>query len=128
MSLFSALFSHNGNGNGTPNGNNWKTPVKMAQNPLVLMVVCAILVNYGEKPEKSNGVDLKRWQQKILFYLTTLKLARFLSEDASVVAEDEQDMQVLIVHYTWKDSHYLCRNYVLNSLHDAPYNVYNVKR
>ena len=37
--------------------------------------------NYGEKPEMFNGIDFKRWQQKMLFYLTTLNLARFLNED-----------------------------------------------
>ncbi|KAL2467313.1 zinc knuckle (CCHC-type) family protein [Abeliophyllum distichum] len=39
-------------------------------------------VNHGEKPEKFNGLNFKRWQQKMLFYLTTLNLARFLNEDA----------------------------------------------
>ena len=37
--------------------------------------------NHGEKPEKFNGTDFKRWQHKMLFYLTTLNLARFLNED-----------------------------------------------
>ena len=29
---------------------------------------------HHEKPEKFNGDDFKRWQQKMLFYLTTLNL------------------------------------------------------
>ena len=28
----------------------------------------------------------------------------------------------------WKDSDYLCRNYVMNSLNDSLYNVYSAKR
>ena len=36
--------------------------------------VQTIHVNHGEKPEKFNGVDFMRWQQKMLFYLTTLNL------------------------------------------------------
>ncbi|KAL2525421.1 Uncharacterized protein Adt_10475 [Abeliophyllum distichum] len=39
-------------------------------------------INHGEKFEKFNGLNFKRWQQKMLFYLTTLNLARFLTEDA----------------------------------------------
>ncbi|PHT49068.1 hypothetical protein CQW23_13276 [Capsicum baccatum] len=35
-----------------------------------------------EKPEKLSGIDFKRWQQKMFFYLTTLCLQRFTSEDA----------------------------------------------
>ena len=34
-----------------------------------------------EKPEKFDGIKIKRWQQKMLFYLTTLHLAKFLQED-----------------------------------------------
>ncbi|RXI09640.1 hypothetical protein DVH24_021319 [Malus domestica] len=40
--------------------------------------------NHGEKPEKFNGIDFKRWQQKMLFYLTNMNLAKFLTEDAPV--------------------------------------------
>ncbi|PHT92632.1 hypothetical protein T459_00514 [Capsicum annuum] len=36
----------------------------------------------AEKPEKFLGIDFKRWQQKMFFYLTTLCLQRFTSEDA----------------------------------------------
>ena len=31
----------------------------------------------------------------MLFYLTTLNLARFLTEDASKLKEDERDIQVI---------------------------------
>ena len=34
-----------------------------------------------EKPGKFDGTEFKRWQQKMLFYLTTLYLAKFLQED-----------------------------------------------
>ena len=34
-----------------------------------------------EKPRKFDGTEFKRWQQKMLFYLTTLYLAKFLQED-----------------------------------------------
>jgi len=31
-----------------------------------------------EKPEKFDGIEFKRWQLAMLFYLTTLHLAKFL--------------------------------------------------
>ncbi|GJW93194.1 hypothetical protein Tco_0172866 [Tanacetum coccineum] len=40
------------------------------------------VANHAEKPEKFNGQNFKRWQQKMFFYLTTLNLARFLNETA----------------------------------------------
>ena len=77
-------------------------------------------MNHGEKPEKFNGVDFKRWQQKMLFYLTTLNLARFLKEEAPVPNENEQDwevvLQVTFAIDAWRHSDFLCRNYVLNGL------------
>ena len=62
-------------------------------NPLVTPMVPA--AHHEEKPEKFNGLNFKMWQQKMLFYLTTLNLARFLTEEAPKVREDEQDFQVL---------------------------------
>ncbi|GJY10629.1 hypothetical protein Tco_0378814 [Tanacetum coccineum] len=43
------------------------------------------VANHTEKPEKFNGQNFKRWQQKMLFYLTTLNLAWFLNETAPQV-------------------------------------------
>ena len=57
-------------------------------------VMVPMTVSYGEKPEKFNGTEFKRWQQK-MFYLTTLNLARFLQEDAPALKEDETDRQVV---------------------------------
>ena len=47
----------------------------MVRPPTPVMV--PMTVSHGEKPEKFNGTEFKRWQQKMLFYLTTLNLARF---------------------------------------------------
>ncbi|GJZ85132.1 zinc finger, CCHC-type containing protein, partial [Tanacetum coccineum] len=40
------------------------------------------VANHAEKPEKFNGQNFKRWQQKMFFYLTTLGCCRFLKETA----------------------------------------------
>ena len=52
----------------------------------------------------------------MLFYLTTLNLARFLTEDAPKIKEDEHDIQVINAVDAWKHSDFLCRNYVINAL------------
>ena len=31
-----------------------------------------------EKPDKFKGINFKHWQQKMVFYLTTLNLTRFI--------------------------------------------------
>ena len=81
-------------------------------------------VSHGEKPEKFNGIEFKRWQQKMLFYLTTLNLARFLQEDAPALKENEIDKQVVVAMEAWKHADFLCRNYILNGLDNTLYNVY----
>ncbi|XP_023755289.1 uncharacterized protein LOC111903763 [Lactuca sativa] len=83
-----------------------------------------IMTNHAERPEKSSGLNFKRWQQKMLFYLTTLNLARFLTETAPVIAEGQADAQSVTAVDAWKHSEFMCRNYVLNGLTDALYNVY----
>ena len=87
----------------------------------------SVSVSLGEKPEKFNGLNFKRWQQNMIFYLTTLNLARFLTEDAPQLKEDEHDIQVISAIKAWKHSDFLCRNYVLNELTDTLYNVYYTK-
>ena len=62
----------------------------------------------------------------MLIYLTTLNLARFLTEDPPQV--NEEDRGSLMAFDVWKSSDYLSRNYVMNSLADALYNVYCVKK
>ena len=41
-----------------------------------------------EKPAKISGVDIKRWQQKIFFYLTTLSLQKFINENVPVMSDE----------------------------------------
>ncbi|XXG40597.1 hypothetical protein AAC387_Pa01g1276 [Persea americana] len=83
-----------------------------------------VMMNHGEKPEKFNGTKFKRWQQKMLFYLTTLNLARFLHEEAPALKKDETDKQVVAAVEAWKHADFLCRIYILNGLDNTLYNVY----
>ncbi|KAK4401026.1 hypothetical protein Sango_1208700 [Sesamum angolense] len=61
----------------------------------------------------------------MLFYLTTLNLARFLSEEVPVVSEGETDTQKRAAMDAWGHGDFLCRNYILNGLSDTLYNVYS---
>ena len=83
---------------------NNNVPVASAQvaTPIVTQVsvmptFVPIYVSHGEKSEKFNELKFKRWQQKMLFYLTTLNLARFLTEEAPKLKEEECDIQVISV-------------------------------
>ncbi|KZV52611.1 hypothetical protein F511_07004 [Dorcoceras hygrometricum] len=60
----------------------------------------------------------------MLFYLTTLSLSRFLTEEPPVVTEGDTDTQRRTAVDAWNHSDFLCRNYILNSLDDVLYGVY----
>ena len=99
----------------------------VAQAP-VLPATLPISISHGEKPEKFSGLNFKKWQQKMLFYVTTLNLMRFLTEEAPNLKEDERDIQVINAVDAWKHSDFMCRNYVMNALTDSLYNVYTNKK
>ncbi|GJY01852.1 pol polyprotein [Tanacetum coccineum] len=84
--------------------------------------------NHAEKPEKFNGQNFKRWQQKMFFYLTTLGLAQFLKEIVPQVEPPTEgqssNAQAVQAVEAWKHLDFLCHNYVLNGLIDHLYNVY----
>ncbi|KAF3659965.1 hypothetical protein FXO37_13729 [Capsicum annuum] len=78
-----------------------------------------------EKPKKFSGIEFKRWQQNMFFYLTTLCLQWFTSEDAPEVPEGTSDKVRFVIVEAWKHSNFLFRNYILSGLQDDLYNVYN---
>ncbi|CAL8169671.1 unnamed protein product [Prunus armeniaca] len=78
--------------------------------------------SHGEKLEKFNGTDFKRWQQKMLFYLTTLYLAKFLKEDAHATGTTTE---AVAATNAWYHSDFLSKNYILNGLDNTLHNVYS---
>ncbi|XP_039022096.1 uncharacterized protein LOC120154402 [Hibiscus syriacus] len=86
-------------------------------------------ISHNEKPAKFNGENFKTWQQKMLFYLATFNLAKFFKDDPPTIREDEVDAATVFnITEAWKHSDFLCRNYILNGLSDALYEVYNIKK
>ena len=70
-------------------------------NPIVTITLVPIQnhvqvpINHGEKSKKFNGIEFKRWQQKMMFYFITLNLARCLHEESPVLKNGESDWQVV---------------------------------
>ncbi|KAH0655699.1 hypothetical protein KY285_030581 [Solanum tuberosum] len=79
----------------------------------------------AEKPEKFTGMDFKRWQQNMLFYLTTLSLQRLIKESVPELADSTPKGEHIMVIEAWKHSDFLCKNYILNGLDDDLYIVYS---
>ncbi|KAF3655335.1 Superoxide dismutase [Fe] 2, chloroplastic [Capsicum annuum] len=63
--------------------------------------------------------------QNIFFYLTTLCLQKFTSENAPEVPEGTLDKEHFMIVEAWKHSDFLCKNYILSGLQDDLYSVYS---
>lgn len=57
---------------------------KFIAHEITLLLSVLIPLNHlmEEKLEKFHGLNFKRWGNKLMFYLTTLNLARFLIKEA----------------------------------------------
>ena len=70
---FHNIFSEKATGNNdvnTDNATSERTNTVVIGSVLVKVPsIQTVPVNHEEKPKKFNGVDFKRWQQKILYYL-----------------------------------------------------------
>ncbi|KAH7538316.1 hypothetical protein FEM48_Zijuj03G0186700 [Ziziphus jujuba var. spinosa] len=56
-----------------------------------------------EKPQKFNGIDFKRWQQKMIFYLTTMNLAHIVKEEVPKADGDPPSKESLMtIEEVWE--------------------------
>ncbi|KAK5772100.1 hypothetical protein PVK06_048370 [Gossypium arboreum] len=96
------------------------------QNLMLLMVVA---ISHSEKLANFSRQNFKTWQQKMLFYLTMLNLAKFLKDDPPTVKEGEVDkVTTFTAVEALKHFDFLYGNYILNGFSNALYKVYSVKK
>ncbi|KAL0440468.1 UNVERIFIED_CONTAM: hypothetical protein Slati_2529800 [Sesamum latifolium] len=70
------------------------------------------------KLDKFEGVDFRRWQKKMHFLLTTLKVVNVLSTLIPKYVEDETVEQTRR-RSKWENDDYICRGHILNSMSDT---------
>ena len=92
---------------------------------MTVVVPARTAIPPAEKPEKFSGVNFKGWQQRVFFWLTTLGLQKFTSEETPVPAEDMPDGEKFMIVEAWKHADFLCKGYILSALEDDLYNVYS---
>ncbi|KAM1197334.1 hypothetical protein ACFX2G_009024 [Malus domestica] len=90
------------------------------------MTVNGVVPKYSEKPKKFKGLDFKRWQHKILFFLTTMNLAYIVKEEAPKSNENPMMKETVMAIEAWNHYEFCYRNYILNSLDDNLYDIYSM--
>ncbi|KAL1219617.1 hypothetical protein V5N11_034194 [Cardamine amara subsp. amara] len=109
--------SNDGQKNGTTNLSGNALPLAA---PNVPNVSSAIVT-----PDKFDGSNFKSWQQKMHFFLTTVKLERYLTEVKPVLPPENTDVRAVASVDAWTQGDYLCRGYIQTRLVDQLYNVYS---
>ncbi|KAL0453978.1 UNVERIFIED_CONTAM: hypothetical protein Slati_1375900 [Sesamum latifolium] len=75
------------------------------------------------KLDKFEGVDFRRWQKKMHFLLTTLKVVYLLSTPIPEYVEEETVEQTRR-RSKWENDDYICRGHILNGMSDTLFDIY----
>ncbi|GKC86452.1 zinc finger, CCHC-type containing protein, partial [Tanacetum coccineum] len=78
--------------------------------------------NFG-KLDKFEGRDFRRWQKKMHFLLTTLKVVYVLTTPMPELVEDVT-LEAIRIRAKWENDDYICRGHILNGMSDSLFDVY----
>ncbi len=70
------------------------------------------------KLEKFVGVEFRRWQKKMFFLLTTLKVAYVISTPKPQEQENET-LEQIRERNKWENDDFICRSHILNGMADG---------
>ncbi|KAD4888352.1 hypothetical protein E3N88_20425 [Mikania micrantha] len=76
-----------------------------------------------DKLEKFEGQDFRRWQKKMHFLLTTLKVVYVLSTPIPEILEDG-NLEQIRKRSKWENDNYICLGHILNGMCDALFDIY----
>ncbi|XP_027168509.1 uncharacterized protein LOC113768370 [Coffea eugenioides] len=84
--------------------------------------------NNSTSDASASGTIVKRPEGMITHMVSTNHSEKPKNEDAPKLPEGSTDAQAVSAIDAWKHSDFLCRNYIMNCLHDSLYNVYQVHK
>nr|XP_043611936.1 uncharacterized protein LOC122583617 [Erigeron canadensis] len=76
-----------------------------------------------EKLKQFTGQEFRRWQKKMHFYLTNLKVVYVLSTPCPEAVENET-LEQTRTRSKWENSDYISRGHILNGMSDSLFDVY----
>nr|GEW57124.1 zinc finger, CCHC-type [Tanacetum cinerariifolium] len=78
--------------------------------------------NFG-KLDKFEGHDFRRWQKKMHFLMTTLKVVYVLTTPMLELLENAT-VEAIRIRAKWENDDYICRGHILNGMYDSLFDVY----
>ncbi|KAJ0712899.1 putative RNA-directed DNA polymerase [Helianthus annuus] len=75
------------------------------------------------KLEKFEGVDFRRWQKKMHFLLSSLKVVYVLTTPIPEIQE-EGNLEQIRKRSKWENDNYICLGHILNGMSDPLFDVY----
>nr|GEX39145.1 zinc finger, CCHC-type [Tanacetum cinerariifolium] len=75
------------------------------------------------KLDKFEGHDFRRWQKKMYFSLTTLKVVYVLTTPMPELLEDAT-VEAIRIRAKWENDDYICRGHILNGMFDSLFDLY----
>nr|GEW22531.1 zinc finger, CCHC-type [Tanacetum cinerariifolium] len=78
--------------------------------------------NFG-KLDKFEGHDFRRWQKKMHFLLTTLKVIYVLTTPMPKLLEDAT-VEAIRIREKWENDDYICKSHILNGMSGSLFDVY----
>nr|GEY17179.1 zinc finger, CCHC-type [Tanacetum cinerariifolium] len=76
-----------------------------------------------EKLDKFEVRDFRRWQKKMHFLLTKLKVVYVLTTPMPELMEDST-VEAIRISAKWENDDYICRGHILNGMSDSLFDVY----
>nr|GEZ07339.1 zinc finger, CCHC-type [Tanacetum cinerariifolium] len=76
-----------------------------------------------EKLDKFEGYEFRRWQKKMHFLLSTLKVICVLTTPMPELVEDAT-VEAIRIRAKWENDDYICRGHILNGMSDSLFDVY----
>ena len=76
-----------------------------------------------QKLDKFKGIGLQRWQKKMHFLLTTLKVVYVLNTPYPMETENKS-LEQTRRRSKFENDDYICRGHILNSMSDVLFDVY----
>nr|GEX42606.1 cytochrome P450 [Tanacetum cinerariifolium] len=93
------------------------------QQKTTFLTRCSDMTTKFDKLVKFEGQDFRRWQKKMHFLLTTLKVVYVLSTPSPEWHEDET-LETTRKRMKWENDDNICRGHILNGMSDSLFYIY----